>query len=131
MFIFFACPKKINQKKGPPFTWFRNTELSCAAHKKQMSRKVADAPSSHFSAFCCAARLREIAKNYKAKLVFWDPFCPAEHRSCWRIKTLELSEAQPSFSASRQQQEAQESPEGRDSRVPFWVRFWANKNERT
>jgi hypothetical protein len=25
------------------------------------------------------------------------PFCPAEHHSCWRDKTLDLSEAKPSF----------------------------------
>jgi len=33
------------------------------------------------------------------------------------------------FSATRQQREAQGSPKGRDSGVPFWVRFWASKNE--
>jgi hypothetical protein len=35
------------------------------------------------------------------------------------------------FSASRQQREAQGSPKGRDSGVPFGVRFWASKNEQT
>jgi hypothetical protein len=61
MFIFFACPKKTNQKKRQPFTWFSFAELPCAAHKVRTLRKVAYAQPNRLSALCCAARLREMA----------------------------------------------------------------------
>jgi hypothetical protein len=35
MFIFFACPKKTNQKKRQPFTWSAKGGLPCAVHKKR------------------------------------------------------------------------------------------------
>jgi hypothetical protein len=45
LFIFFVCPKKTNQKKGPPitrrFTAVRLWRISCAAHKEWTIRKVA------------------------------------------------------------------------------------------
>jgi hypothetical protein len=65
MFI-FVCPK-MNQKRQP-FSWFDIVELPCAARNKQTPRKVANAPPSRFSAFCCAARLREIADTNLSSL---------------------------------------------------------------
>ena len=38
MFIFFVYPKKTNQKKGLPITWFRAAELPCAARKDRALR---------------------------------------------------------------------------------------------
>ena len=41
LFIFFACPKKTNQKKRQPYTCPAFSGIPCAAHKKQTPRKVA------------------------------------------------------------------------------------------
>jgi len=61
LFIFFACPKKTNQKKRQPITWPASGGLPCAARKERTARKVAIAPPNRLTALFCAARLREMA----------------------------------------------------------------------
>jgi hypothetical protein len=55
--------RKGSQSLGPPVGG-----LSCAALKKQTPQEVACAPPRRFSAFCSAARLREMA--FKTHYVF-------------------------------------------------------------
>jgi hypothetical protein len=67
LFIFFACPKKTNQKKGQPFTWFRDAELPCAAQNNRALAELASLrQSSRYSGYFSAARLREMAKTEKS-----------------------------------------------------------------
>ena len=67
--IFFACPKKTNQKKGQPYTW-PTTSLCCS--QKADASESRFAPPSRSYTFCCAARLREMApKNNSSNEDRW------------------------------------------------------------
>ena len=57
-------------------------------------------------------------------LFFWDPSCPAEHRSCWRIQTLDLFEPPKAVSFQRpgnNEKRKVSVADGQDSRGAFFL----------
>ncbi|KPJ97412.1 MAG: hypothetical protein AMJ60_11260 [Desulfobacterales bacterium SG8_35] len=64
LFIFFACPKKTNQKKRQPITWSDCVELPCAPQNdREFENSLRSNRSNSFFGRFFGARLREMAIN--------------------------------------------------------------------
>ena len=66
MFIFFVCPKKTNQKKGQPFTWFDYVELSSVSRNNREFENSDTVWSSH------TVTLRQVKLLFRLFLRYFD-----------------------------------------------------------